>query len=120
MTRGGFREGSGRKPRERNWSEKFKSRLWKSLEKQGKIQGMTVFDMFAKMLFDPTIQDSSFVGLWKILSEVMATKESKRIVEEHNWGGPAISLPPIKERPQETFSDDSKKDLIIDVSKKLN
>ncbi len=108
MPRGGFREGSGRKPKQKSYSDKFKARLWRSLEEEGKKQGKTIFDVFAKAFYDPKIQDSVFASLWKSLCEVMAEKESRTTIEEHNFG-PTIGLPPMRERSKEDFPDSSKK-----------
>ncbi len=108
MPRGGFREGSGRKPKQKSYSDKFKARLWRSLEKEAKNQGKTVFDVFAKAFYDPNIQDSVFASLWKSLCEVMAAKESRTTIEEHNFG-PTIGLPPMRERLKEDFPETSKK-----------
>ena len=103
MPRGGWREGSGRKPTQKTWSDKFKAKIWRSLEKEAKKQGMTVFDVFAKAFYDPNIQDSAFASLWKSLCEVMAAKETRTTIEEHNFTGPVIGLPPMKERPKGDF-----------------
>jgi len=101
--RGGAREGTGRKKIQRSWSDKFKSKLWKSLEKEGKKHHKTITDLFAERLF--TIPNDSryattFAGLWKTLCEVMAEKETKTVIEKHDFG-PQIGLPPIKEKPTE-------------------
>jgi hypothetical protein len=48
---GGVRERAGRKKVQKSWSDKFKRNLWKALEKQAKMQGMTVFEVFANRIF---------------------------------------------------------------------
>ena len=100
---GGAREGSGRKKIEKSWSHKFKSQLWQSLKKEGKKRGISVTDLFAERLF--TIPHDSkyattFSSLWKSICEVMAEKETKTVIEKHDFG-PSIGLPPIKEKPKE-------------------
>jgi hypothetical protein len=102
-TWGGKREGSGKKKIEKSWSNKFKSKLWKSLEKEGKKHGKSVTDLFAERLF--TIPHDSkyattFSSLWKSICEVMAEKETKTVIEKHDYG-PQIGLPPMKEKPKE-------------------
>jgi predicted DNA-binding ribbon-helix-helix protein len=96
---GGKREGAGRPKKTRSWSEKFKDQLWKSLQKEAKAQGMSVFDAFAKKLFNEKVQDTVFASLWKSLCEVMAAKESHQTIEDKRTG-PVIGLPAIKQ-PQE-------------------
>jgi hypothetical protein len=108
MAKGGFRQGSGRKRKQKSWSDKFKAKIWRSLEKEAKKQGKTVFQLFAEMFYNPNIQDSVFASLWKSLCEVMAEKESRTTIEEHKFTGPVIGLPPIKERPKLTEEDTPK------------
>ena len=102
--RGGAREGAGAKKNPpRSWSNKFKTQLWKSLEREGKKRGKSITDLFAERLF--TIPNDSryattFSSLWKSICEVMAEKESKTIIEKRDLG-PSIGLPSLKEKPKE-------------------
>jgi hypothetical protein len=58
------------------------------------------------------IEPRIFSRLWKILSEVMAAKESHQTIEKHEIG-PRIGLPPIR-RPDP----DDDRYPIIDVTNK--
>jgi len=103
MPSGGAREGAGAKKIERTWSDKFKAKLWKSLEKEGKKHHKSVTDLFAERLF--TIPHDSkyattFSSLCKILFEVLAEKQTKTTIEKHDYG-PSIGLPVMKEKPKE-------------------
>ena len=108
MPRGGAREGAGRKRKQKSWSDKFKAQVWRSLQKEAKKQGVTVFDAFAKRFYDSKIQDSVFASFWKSLCEMMAARETKTTIEEHSLG-PTIGLPPMREKPKGDFLDTSKK-----------
>jgi hypothetical protein len=91
---GGSREGAGRKRVRKNWSDKFKTALWKSLEGEAKKQGMTVFDLFSRRIFECQ-NDFVFVSLWRSLCDILATKETLSTIEQHQFG-PVIGLPEIK------------------------
>jgi hypothetical protein len=97
---GGKREGAGRPKAQKNYSDKFKADMLKALGKKAKLEGKTIFDVYADRLFDPKTQSSVFASLMKVMADVMATKETKSTVETHNYG-PVIGLPPIKEKPPE-------------------
>lgn len=92
--RGGKRRGSGRKPIQ--YSEAFKSKLWKALEKEARAGKKTVFEIFATTIMKQDIEPRIFARLWKILSEVMAAKETHRTIEDKRTG-PTIGLPPLRE-----------------------
>ena len=100
MPSGGVREGAGRKQIKKSYSDKFKSNVWKALKKMAKERGSSVFDEFAKRIFDRDINPFVFSSLWKSLCEVMAAKETKSTIETHDYG-PTIGLPPMKEKPKD-------------------
>lgn len=99
-TRGGSRPNAGRKPRKRDFSEKFKAGIFKALKKIEKETGISIYDLFVYMLYDKKVQDSVRASLWKILAEVFVVKESKQTIEQHNTG-PMIFLPEIQKKPEE-------------------
>jgi|SRR3972149_1771019 len=100
MASGGAREGAGRKKTTKSYSDKFKENIWKALESKAKEKGTTVFDQLAEKLLDPRTKPIAFASLWKTLCDVMAEKQTKAVVEKHDFG-PSIGLPPIKEKPKE-------------------
>lgn len=95
MNHGGQRRGSGRKPIQ--YSEAFKSKLWKALEKEARSKGKTVFEVFAATIMAQETEPRIFAHLWKILSEVMAARETHQTIEKREFG-PVIGLPPIRKR----------------------
>jgi hypothetical protein len=90
---GGKRNNSGRKPIQ--YSEAFKLKLWKALEKEAREQGKSVYEIFAKNIMKQDVEPRIFARLWKILSEVMAARETHQTIENRQMG-PTIGLPPIR------------------------
>lgn len=88
------------KKKPRQYSDVFKKGILKGLKKMEKETGVSVYELFAHMLYNQKIQDSVRASLWKILAEVMVVKESKQTVEQINYG-PAIFLPEVQKRPEE-------------------
>ena len=96
------------KKKPKQYSETFKKGILRALKKMQEKTGVSVYEIFAHMLYDKNIQDSVRASLWKILAEVMVVKESKQILEQINYG-PAIFLPEIQKKPDE----------FIDIEKRL-
>lgn len=93
MNHGGKRTGSGRKPIQ--YSTEFRGRIWKALEKEARKQGKSIYEIFATNIMKADTEPRIFSRLWKILAEIMASKESHQTIETRTIG-PTIGLPPIK------------------------
>ena len=100
MNHGGRRQGSGRKPVQ--YCADFKWKLWKALEKEAREQGKSVYEIFAKNIMKQDVEPRIFARLWKILSEVMATRETHQTIETREIG-PTIELPPIRKRDEDGY-----------------
>lgn len=97
--RGGAREGTGPKPKKKEYSEKFKKGILKALKAIEKETKVSIYDLFAKMLYSKNIQDAARVGLFKILAEMMVVKQSELDINLHQ--GPTIYLPETQKVPEE-------------------
>ena len=95
MNHGGSRQGSGRKPIQ--YSEAFRLKLWKALEKEARIKGKTIFEVFATTIMAHDTEPRVFARLWKVLSEIMASKDMHQTTETRD-PQPRIFLPPIRKR----------------------
>ena len=94
---GGKRKGAGRKtlpPKE--YSDDFKYGIITALEKKAKLEGKTVYDLFADKMYGKRINDLVFCSLLKILAGVMVVKETKETINVHEVRE-VIMLPPIQE-----------------------
>jgi len=110
--RGGLRDpAGGRPPKKREYSEKFKKGILKALKVIEKDTGVSIYDLFAKMLYSKGIQDAARVGLFKILADMMVVKQSELDVNVNH--GPVIYLPEVQKVPEEYSA------LIIEKKKKL-
>ncbi len=95
--RGGAREGAGRPKKERSFSDAFKRQLEKALKTYKHKTGKNYGEMLVGMFYDETVMDTARLGAAKIIADVLAVKESKRIIE--SLTAPTIGLPPIMQKP---------------------
>ena len=80
--RGGAREGSGPKPKERNHSEKTKKRWSQAAEKILKETGMSVEEHWLRMSIAENVQAAVRSSFAKLYNEALLVKESKQVTEK--------------------------------------
>ena len=102
MPRGGARPGAGAKPRQ--ISEKEKRRILRAVNALSKITGRSPHDIFAEILVTGKyngheVEIKEWLAAFKIHTDLFLVRSSHKVVEQHQFGGPAIFLPEIK-RPE--------------------
>ena len=73
--RGGAREGSGRKPTKKIYSEKVKARYVKAANKLAKEYGMNPEEAILALIYNPKIQDTVKVAAMKLYQEALIGKK---------------------------------------------
>jgi hypothetical protein len=95
--------GPGRPKKVKQYSDDFREKTWKALEKEAKRIGKDIFEVFAQEALTPNKkQPQIWIGLWRSLCEIMIIKETKSTIEKHEIG-PRIGLPPIKQPDEDTI-----------------
>lgn len=96
---GGARQGTGTKPKSRNYGEKRKTSLELALVKKAKETGKTLEEVLADLAYDEGSMMTARVGALKLIYDVLVPKESHRTVEQTvTHSGPLI-LPELKMDP---------------------
>ena len=86
-------------------SVKFKAKLLKAIEKRGKELGTNMYEAFAEMLYNRSVQSSVRASLFKTLSEMLVVKKTEVDVKDNRK---VIVLPNVQNKPEEFKNKENK------------
>lgn len=102
--RGGAREGAGKKPISKKFSDALKKDVFAAMQKKAKQTGKTIGEVLIDLCYN---EESSKVNIrmvaLKMLQEVLLIRETKTDtdIDIRTNIGPTIGLPPLLPRPKE-------------------
>ncbi len=94
--RGGARPGAGRPPGSvaKEYSDEFRDKLLRALDKKAEETGQTVYELFADRFYNKRVQDTVFASMFKIIADTMSVKVGTL---NDNRTINVIALPSVKE-----------------------
>ena len=89
-TWGGAREGSGPKPKKKEYSESVKNAYMVAAEKLAKKHKKPIEEALLSMVYDKDVQDSVKASIMKTYNEAMIIKATEKTVKDNRSKGPTI------------------------------
>jgi hypothetical protein len=100
--RGGARQGSGRKPVTKKYSDALKKDIYNALQKKTKEAQKSFGDLLVELVFDKEEKNGNLrLGAIRAIQEILLIKETQSTsdVNVAKYEGPAIMLPAVKPVP---------------------
>ncbi len=101
MPHGGSRPGAGRKKDIHLVADKTRRAFERALNKARREHGESWIEILVGMFYDPELQDSSRVGVARLISEVLSPKVSAHQIhsEHHDYKHGVLILPEEERDP---------------------